>query len=783
MVVVAPTGVAAINAGGVTIHSFFQLPISPFVPNAGTGNSNEGQLDKHSLISRLRFNSERRKLMQELELLIIDEISMVRCDTLDAIDTVLKHIRQQPDEPFGGVQVLFIGDMFQLPPVVPNAEWNILSAFYNSPYFFDSYVMKNEPPIYIEFEKIYRQSDELFIKALNQVRNNQLDREGLEILDSRYLPDFQRGRDSGYIILTTHNAKADDINAIELQKLSGERHFFDAVIDGDFPEKAYPADESLGIKIGAQVMFIKNDMDKARRYFNGKIGTVTEISEEKIFVVCKDEEKAIEVSRYGWKNIRYTLNASSRQVEEEELGSFTQYPLRLAWAITIHKSQGLTFEKAIIDAGEAFAPGQVYVALSRCTNLDGLVLKSKIRAHGLFSDKRIVDFSRTAASSDSLVKELDRSKTRYQQSILREQFNFRPLVMSASTAMEYLKKHGDSFDSNAPGWIQKLLNELQELQDIGGRFLNQLTSIYEQRQPESVRVGQQRIDAAVNYFTSRITEIIASLQQCTISTESKLHAKEINELIRDVFSRLAIKKHLFGSLKKDFVIEKYLIARRNFVVPTFTFNVYSTAVHQEPIGPHPVLYQRLRKERDLICSRKNLPVYRVAGAKTLDELARYLPQSLEEMEKISGLGKATVKSFGQPLLDIVLEYSAENGLSSLMYERPSRKVKKESFNPIGASKEESYRLFREGQSVIDIAQERGLTTQTIEGHLAHFVEQGQIGIEELVSKDKLDMIIAVLKTHENSPLSVLKEQVGNNISFGEIRLAIAWQAYKNTDTA
>ena len=373
MAIVAPTGVAAINAGGVTIHSFFQLPFSPFVPESKGFGNNDAIADKHSLLSRLRLTGEKKKVIQELELLVIDEISMVRCDTLDAIDTVMRHIRQRRFERFGGVQVLFIGDMFQLPPVVPEQEWRILSEFYNSPYFFDSKVILDEPPVYIEFTKIYRQSEERFINLLNQVRNNEMDESGMEILDSRFQPAFRRSKDDGYIILTTHNRKADTTNSEELQKINERTYSYTAKIEGDFSEKAYPPDEQLLLKIGAQVMFIKNDLEKVRRYFNGKIGTVTRIEDDKIFVLCKNETDEIEVKKETWENIRYSVNKTTRQMEEDVLGSFTQYPLRLAWAITIHKSQGLTFEKAIIDAGEAFAPGQVYVALSRCTSLGGMI--------------------------------------------------------------------------------------------------------------------------------------------------------------------------------------------------------------------------------------------------------------------------------------------------------------------------------------------------------------------------------------------------------------------------
>ena len=427
MAVVAPTGVAAINAGGVTIHSFFQLPLAPFIPESGgTGFQNNDQevSNKHSLLSRLRFNSEKKKVLQQLEILVIDEISMVRCDTLDAIDTVLRHIRQRPAERFGGVQLLFIGDMLQLPPVIKEQEWSLLSEYYSGQYFFDGKVLQEDPPVYIEFNKIYRQRDEQFIGLLNQVRNNELDGEGMKILESRFQPSFRRSKQDGYIVLTTHNNKAGEINAKELNSLSGKLFSYNAEVQDEFSDRAYPADEVLYLKVGAQVMFIRNDAaEKGKRYFNGKIGTVSKLETDKIFVQC-DDEVEIEVQREKWENIRYTLNKSTRQLDSDVLGSFTQYPLRLAWAITIHKSQGLTFEKAIIDAGAAFAPGQVYVALSRCTNLEGMVLQSRVNSSSLFSDARIVEFSQRSASSGQLQQEFAIAKKHYQQTVLLSTFDF-----------------------------------------------------------------------------------------------------------------------------------------------------------------------------------------------------------------------------------------------------------------------------------------------------------------------------------------------------------------------
>ncbi len=353
MAVVAPTGVAAINAGGTTIHSFFQLPFGPFIPTPQFGWNPEapGYTDPNSLFRNIRFNASKRELLQELELLIIDEISMVRADMLDAVDAVLRHFRQQPLVPFGGLQVLYIGDLFQLPPVVSKEEWNLLQQHYASPFFFDAQVIRQAPPVYLELNKIYRQNEAEFIRILNNIRNNRMEPEDLERLHDYYQPEFMAPSNDHYITLTSHNAKADNINREELGKLRGHQHTFEATVTGEFNDKAFPAEKMLTLKDGAQVMLIKNDKGEARRYYNGKIGVIKKITEEKILISFPDDPDDLTLEKETWKNIRYNYNKEKDKIVEEELGTFSQYPIRLAWAITIHKSQGLTFEKAVIDAG------------------------------------------------------------------------------------------------------------------------------------------------------------------------------------------------------------------------------------------------------------------------------------------------------------------------------------------------------------------------------------------------------------------------------------------------
>ncbi len=392
IIVAAPTGVAAINAGGVTLHSLFQLPFHPFLPTAG---------NKSELLGKMKFNRQRQDLLRKMELLVIDEISMVRCDTMDAIDTILKSVRRKYDIPFGGVQLLCIGDLYQLPPVAQRHEWNILQEYYSSPFFFDSNVIREQMPLLIELTTIYRQKEDSFVNLLNKVRNNNMDADDFKDLHLRYQPDFRPSIEEKYITLTSHNNQADLINSRELNKLLAASVTYEAIVEEDFPVNNYPAEGSLILKTGAQVMFLKNDVI-SKRYFNGKIGVVKSLKSDEIIVTCDGED--IFVPQETWENSRYTLNRSDGKLEQETLGTFTQFPLRLAWAITIHKSQGLTFEKVMIDAGAAFSSGQVYVALSRCTSLDGIVLLSKIPSAAIYSNENVIKGQQSLTHKGSLAE-------------------------------------------------------------------------------------------------------------------------------------------------------------------------------------------------------------------------------------------------------------------------------------------------------------------------------------------------------------------------------------------
>lgn len=776
MAIVAPTGVAAINAGGSTIHSFLQLPFGTFIPE-GKAKEDTDAFDRYTLLSRLRYSAEKRKLLQQLELLVIDEISMVRADTLDAVDAVLRHARQKLHEPFGGVQMLFIGDMFQLPPVVRDQDWKILSAYYDSPFFFDSQVIRQESPLYIEFDKVYRQRDENFVQLLNQVRNNELNEEGLTILEKRFNPGFHSGKEE-YILLTTHNEIARRINLTELEKLPGTPLHYNAEVEGDFPETAFPADKELLLKTGAQVMFIRNDMaENGKRFFNGKIGVIKKLEKEKITVYCQDEEKDIEVRPEDWENIRYTLNKTSQTLEENVLGSFKQFPLRLAWAITIHKSQGLTFEKAVIDAGEAFAPGQVYVALSRCTNLEGMVLKSRIRKNSLFTDPRILKFAKQINSSSALEEELQRSKRAYQLKLLKQYFDLSPIKARLKEFKDLLNANKKSFREGWEQWLAGWTEKVEMLQETALKFHNWLDQEFNRETtPEQNSALEERIIRAAAHFIPLLDELIAELHRSPLSTDNREMAKESNDSLKQLFTDLCEKKHTLLGMDGHLDTHGWLERKKQFVLPPFQLNTYAS--QQKNQSPHPELHYRLRKCREKICLQKDLPVYLVAGTASIDEMATYLPHTPEELQLISGFGEKKAKSFGPDFLEIICAYAKEKGIGSLIHEKKEKRSRNKK-TPLAKEKkipshDQTLELFLQGKGIREIAEIRALSASTIESHMAKLLEEKRIDILDLMPKDRYDRIMAAIEEkNEIIGLNALRGSLGEEYSYGELRMVLS----------
>ncbi|MGG5506962.1 MULTISPECIES: helix-turn-helix domain-containing protein [unclassified Myroides] len=535
-VIVAPTGIAALNAGGVTIHSFFHFPLAAFIPDAVNPPifseyvkfENRVSIKKH-----FRMSNTRRSLFRNLELLIVDEVSMLRADVLDAMDFMLQTIRRNK-QPFGGVQLLFIGDLLQLPPVVKNEEWEVLRRYYDGSYFFHSNVVQANAPLYIELEKVYRQSDDAFIQILNNLRNNRISTADLQVLNQYVNPNFDQSKAEGYITLTTHNAKADKINSDSLEALEAKAYTYQAEVVGDFPNSIFPIENQLHLKVGAQVIFVKNDLSFEKKYYNGKMGIIQKLSPSEIFVKFPEENEVIEVERYEWQNIRYKVNPNTKEIEEELLGTFTHYPLKLAWAITVHKSQGLTFEKAILDVSKVFLPGQAYVALSRLKSLKGLVLLTPIQMNGLQNDYEVMQYAKNKADKETLEEEILRQTLLFLEEQLIEAFSWKNLTQSWRNHLYSFGEENDrSKKSEYKSWTRKIVQTLEELVVLAEKFTNQLRHIFYQ-QPVDIKYVKERVDKAYTYFFPTLDhvvfELLFTLAQVRGKRQMKAFFTELEEL-------------------------------------------------------------------------------------------------------------------------------------------------------------------------------------------------------------------------------------------------------------
>jgi uncharacterized protein YpbB len=512
VVVVAPTGIAALNAGGVTIHSMFQLPFAGFLPTMSQEYVSESVRFENKISLRRHFTmrGEKKGVIINMELLVIDEVSMLRADLLDAIDYMLRSIRQR-NTPFGGVQVLYIGDLLQLPPVVRNEEWDVMRNFYRGKFFFHSHVVQESPPVYIELDKIYRQSDDRFIGVLNNLRNNVITNADIKILNEFVNPAFELKDHPGFITLTTHNAKADTMNAKALEDLEGKEFIYMPDIVGEFPEKIYPVEQSLKLKKGAQVMFIKNDLSPEKRYFNGKIGLIESLTKDEIRVHFPDDNYTIEVEKYEWENIKYTVDPNTKEVKEEVLGTFVHYPLRLAWAITVHKSQGLTFDKAVLDVSQVFMPGQAYVALSRLRSLEGLILLSPMRMNGINNDEDVMQYAEGRADADELANSLEQETLRFAANYLKESFNWVRLATQwQQHKMSYLQEGEKAIKTPHRQWAAQQEDRIHTLLGAAAKFVSQLDKLFDAK-PVDRKFVQERVVAAVGYFFPVMDNIATSL--------------------------------------------------------------------------------------------------------------------------------------------------------------------------------------------------------------------------------------------------------------------------------
>ena len=542
VVILAPTGVAAINAGGQTIHSFFQLPFGPFVINDKRLRTSKDidDTDETTIYNTFKYRDDKRAILEELELLIIDEISMVRCDTVDVIDRILRVFRKTPYLPFGGVQVILIGDTFQLPPIADLEQWEILKDFYDSPFFFSSKVVKDNKPIYIELKKIYRQKEHEFIDLLNKIRVNQITDVELNKLNQKYNPAFSDNGSDNHIILSTTNAQVNQTNTTKLGELKSELKIFEGEITGTFQKDirgnyVLPTELNLHLKVGAQVMILKNDTGEFKRYFNGKIGKVSSLDKDKIIVEFSNQQK-VQIEKASWNNIQYTWNQEKRKIEEKIIGTFTQYPLRLAWAITVHKSQGLTFENVYADLGSAFEDGQVYVALSRCTSYNGLILKSQIHRSKIKTNPKVIEFAKTETPSTLIVQELNSGKADFYYKKVREEIKTLNFANAYDNFVKAVKFRND---------IETDL--FKKYFTISAERLSSHINKY-----KSEKGQNQLLKATQTYLQSRISE----LEQINQKLTEKSHQQ--NNAVKTLLDQISnLEKHVSELQKeKDILVLK-----------------------------------------------------------------------------------------------------------------------------------------------------------------------------------------------------------------------------------
>lgn len=656
MVVVAPTGIAAINAGGMTIHSFFQIPFGPLL-------TKKAGAIKSSLTDQ-KVTKIKIKQFQAMELLVIDEISMVRADMLDAIDEILRKYRRSM-EPFGGVQLLLIGDLQQLPPVVTSEDWSILKNFYPTLFFFNSHAFKECRYVRIELKKIYRQEDPVFIQILNEVRDGFLSSNSKLLLNRRYIPNFNPDKEQRYIRLSTHNASVKAINDKKLEELKSKSFVYKAQIDGQFPKHNYPTEFELELKIGAQVMFIRNDSSSQKRYYNGKIGEVTFLNKKKIHIHCEGEAEEIIVPKEQWEEVKYVLNKKSGALETKIVGVFTQFPLKLAWAITIHKSQGLTFARAIIDTNRAFDHGQTYVALSRCRSLEGLVLTEPINEYAVICDETVRLFHKI--SSDVVPDDdlLDTAYKEYQVSLLRDVFGTNSIEQLLFSVVHLLQKH-NRWEGSLYEVIEKLIHEvIQPLEVTTSKFVN-LLSVYIYKNKREELVSRLR-DGALYYQEHLCTQFTKVIEEAVFESDNSELRVEWAELNETLYRVVQTKARCFVALINSVPVRslKEIIAKEEgrLLVKPQRFDLKDVS------SKNPELYAILKLWREDKASDKECTTSAILHFNIMKAIADYAPKTMSQLKAIPGVGTTTTSQYGSEILQMVRQWSDKSSDEDILLKK------------------------------------------------------------------------------------------------------------------
>lgn len=659
IVVVAPTGIAAINAEGVTIHSFFQLSFAPFIPDA------QYKLKEQ----QYRFSKQKIRVIQSIDTLVIDEISMVRADLLDAVDNVLRRFRKN-NLPFGGVQMVMIGDLGQLAPVAKDDEWQMLSRYYDTPYFFSSLALKSTRYAIVELKTVYRQSDSHFVELLNRVRDNRADDSVLAALNSRYIPNFQPPVEEGYIRLTTHNFQAQQENDRQLALLPGKPYTYEASITGKYPEMLFPTEQTLTLKEGAQVMFVKNDSSADKAFYNGMLGTVTEINEKNLFVRTKDTGVVIKVEPEQWENTRYDINERTNEITEEVEGTFTQLPVKPAWAITVHKSQGLTFDRAIIDVQRAFTHGQTYVALSRCRTLEGLVLSAPLPMSAIIRDGAVDDYVSRAAEHTPTEGQIDLLRRDYYLSVISELFDFRPLMDAFNRMLDLLMGH---FRRSYPKLIVEYKARLgvikTQLYDVAERFKLQYNQIVISTASYQDDVHlQERLTKGAAYFARTISDIEMLVKNTDVKTDTPDVKKQVAELLTTLKELVMQKRALLNYVKDEgFSLNEYQHQR------AVVFMGKDSQAEKKPVKTktadkdkapsavpelkvlHPKVLDALTEWRRQRALKAHMPTYCILQQKAIIAIANLLPQDKEALARIPFCGNVKAEKYGDEILAVVKE--------------------------------------------------------------------------------------------------------------------------------